>query len=128
MDCFRTKDRYYLGQSQVPFGYIADLIRAQLGYGYTELWCGKDNLPGGWVETFEGSNKWTGCEITTNFPGDDAASYQSNEYVKAEMSTLPALKNSGEVWRGNELGFSARGLEDGVILILLFLPLLLLSL
>lgn len=102
IDCWRQKSRFVLGSAQIPAGAIADLLQAKLGVGYTEMWCGAEDLPAGWRASGSG---FTGCEMTTDFPGDGTTSHQSHAYVKEEMRKLPALQNSGEVWRGNELGF-----------------------
>eukprot|EP00588_Corethron_pennatum_P035881 CAMPEP_0194341486 /NCGR_PEP_ID=MMETSP0171-20130528/89913_1 /TAXON_ID=218684 /ORGANISM="Corethron pennatum, Strain L29A3" /LENGTH=553 /DNA_ID=CAMNT_0039106861 /DNA_START=28 /DNA_END=1690 /DNA_ORIENTATION=- len=102
MDCYRKQERFVLGGAQIPAGAIADLLQAKLGTGYTEMWCGDEDLPSGWHASADGG--YTGCETTENFPGDGTTSHQSHAYVKAQMATLPRLQHDGSVWRGNELG------------------------
>lgn len=102
IECIRETDAFIIGDAQLPAGAIADLLQAKLGTGYTEMWCGEEDLPLGWRK--EG-NKYTGCEKTVDFPGNDATSHQLHSYVKSEMAKMPKLQYEGKIWRGNELGF-----------------------
>ena len=101
-ECLDSLRRLNIGQ--LPVGATGDLLQFKLGTGYTEGWCGSENLPSGWRPRPSG-NGFTGCDRTENFPGQDATSFNSHAYVKEEMKKLPGLQNSGQVWRGNELGF-----------------------
>lgn len=118
IECWKCIDEHALTQFlQIPVSAVTDLLQAKLGTGYTEMWCAKNGknakgegvdiktYPGGWMPDPKNRSKFTGCETTTNFPGLQTTSHQSHAYVKKEMATLPALQNSGKVWRGNELGF-----------------------
>lgn len=103
IECIRETNAFVLGDAQLPAGAIADLLQAKLGVGYTEMWCGKENLPTGWKKNADGT--YSGCETTVDFPGNDATSHQSHSYVKREMQTYPKDQSEGKIWRGNELGF-----------------------
>ena len=91
-----------IGKAQLPIKATTDLLQFKLGTGYTEGWCGSEDLPSGWRRS---GNKFTGCEVTPNFPGNNAYSVNSWARVSKEMKDLPRKQFNNEVWRGNELGF-----------------------
>lgn len=81
-----------VGAHGLPATYAMDMLSLKLpGSTYTKAWCDSETA--------------RGCSTKANFPGIGTTSFMRHDDVVARGSDLPRRQNSGEVWRGSELGF-----------------------
>ena len=81
--------------------YIAGWCQTQSAYPHEGV--DVSQFPGGWAPRGDGT--YVGCDVTTDFPGAGTSSYQSHSHVKSQLALVPGRQHSGDIWRGNELGF-----------------------
>jgi len=82
-----------VGANTVALGFASDMISLLFGEGvpgYASSWC---------------PNGLATCDKRDNFPGPDTTSYMRWDDVWEMGSRYPEREWSGQIWRGNELGF-----------------------
>ena len=81
-----------VGAHGLPASYAVDMLSLKLpGNTYTKAWCG--------------STTTENCAVKKDFPGIGTTSFMSYDEVVRQGATVPGRQDSGEIWRGNELGF-----------------------
>eukprot|EP01061_Rhynchopus_euleeides_P046541 TRINITY_DN8885_c0_g1_i1.p1 TRINITY_DN8885_c0_g1~~TRINITY_DN8885_c0_g1_i1.p1 ORF type:complete len:515 (+),score=222.70 TRINITY_DN8885_c0_g1_i1:87-1631(+) len=118
--CMKCVDAYALKVwPAAPPSYTLNVARLLAKQDtYISGWCGKKWMhpeegvdtalhPSGWRPSIDanGNMTYVGCEQSTDYPSIGTVSYSSHAYVKEALKSVPRRFASGEIWRGNELGF-----------------------